>query len=492
MTKKLFLFVLLISVGFFAWAEDNLKDSIVKIYAVYNSPDYYEPWQMWGQNQRNGSGCIISGNRILTSAHIVSDNTFIQVRRASQSKRYIAQVEIVAHECDLAVLKVDDLRFFADANPLDIGDLPRVRDKVSVYGFPVGGEEISITEGVVSRIENFKYTHSSAYLLTCQIDAAINPGNSGGPVIKDGKIVGVAFQAGFGENIGYMVPSPVVTHFLSDIEDGHYDGIPGLGINFQRLDNESLREKFSVSEDQTGILVTKVLLNSPGENILKKDDIVLSIDGTKIENDGSIEFRPGDRTSFLYLTQKKFIGDKCDLEVLRQGEKQNMQVTLNLPVNSWYLVPSQEYDVLPTYYVIGGLVFEPLTVNFLKSWGQDWYLKAPINLMYHYNYGEKEQDRQEVVILVRVLADEVSAGYHEGWENMVVDTVNSVKISTIDDLVKAFEENKEKFHEIDFQEGYKIVLDKDKVEASHQRILDRYKIRSDRSENLKFEDKPQD
>jgi len=128
-----------------ALAKDPVKEAIVKIYATYNKYDYYEPWQMAGQSRRNGSGCIIKGNRILTNAHVVGDSTYIQVKRTGQAKRYEAEVEIVAHVCDLAILKVKDESFFEGVTPLKFGTLPEVRDKVAAYGFPIGGIELSIT-----------------------------------------------------------------------------------------------------------------------------------------------------------------------------------------------------------------------------------------------------------------------------------------------------------------------------------------------------------
>ncbi|GAH77501.1 unnamed protein product, partial [marine sediment metagenome] len=242
------------------------------------------------QQRRSGSGCIISGRRILTNAHVVGDHTFIQVRRAGKAKKYTAEVEIVAHECDLAILRVNDNSFFSDVEPVEIGALAEVRDRVAVYGFPEGGDKLSITEGVVSRVEHHRYTHSNAYLLTCQIDAAINPGTSGGPVIKDDEIVGVAFQAGAGENIGYMVPIPVINHFLKDIKDGKYDGIPGLGISWQKMENPDIRLKFNMTAEQSGVLVNKIYLGSSARGILKSGDVILSIDGKNVENDGTIEF----------------------------------------------------------------------------------------------------------------------------------------------------------------------------------------------------------
>jgi S1-C subfamily serine protease len=159
----------------------------------------------------------------------------VQVSRAYDPEKYMAYIEIVGHECDLAILRVKDKAFFEGLKPLSLGTLPKLRDDVAVYGFPTGGDKISITEGVVSRIEIQPYAHSDRNLLAVQIDAAINPGNSGGPVIQKGKIIGIAFQTNTeGENIGYMVPVPIIEHFLTDIEDGKYDGFPILRSNLAK------------------------------------------------------------------------------------------------------------------------------------------------------------------------------------------------------------------------------------------------------------------
>lgn len=479
--------ILIVALGWIinppVWAEEGIKEAVVKIYTVYNRYDYDEPWQMLGQRRRSGSGCIISGRRILTSAHVVGDQTFIQVRRAGEAKKYTAEVEIVAHECDLAILRVNDDLFFSGVRPVEIGGLAEVRDNVAVYGFPKGGDELCITEGVVSRVEHREYTHSRAYLLTCQIDASINPGSSGGPVVKDDKLVGVAFQsAQSGENIGYMVPAPVINHFLTDIKDGRYDGTPGLGISWQKMENPDLRFKFGMTERQTGVLVNKIYPGSPAKGALKSEDIVLSIDGRNVENDGTIEFRKGERTFFGYLAQRKYINDTVEFEILRGNKSMDIEIKLSRPLHFWRLVPHERYDVAPTYYILGGLVFEPLTLNFLKTW-REWYLNAPLNLINYYTHGEPTDGQREIVVLVKVLADEINAGYHN-WKNRVISYVNGRKISTIRDLVKAFEEHEGRYHIIVDKKGYRIVLDKNKVDENGQGILKQYKISADRSKDL--------
>ena len=113
--------------------------------------------------------------------------------------------EIAKGECDVALLTVDADAFWAGLRPLEFGGLPRLQDAVAVVGYPIGGDTISVTSGVVSRIEVLSYAHGSTELLGIQIDAAINSGNSGGPVFNSrGECVGIAFQSltGDAENIG--------------------------------------------------------------------------------------------------------------------------------------------------------------------------------------------------------------------------------------------------------------------------------------------------
>lgn len=439
------------------------------------------------------SGCIIEGNRILTNAHVVSDQIFLQVRRAGKAKKYTASIEMVAHECDLAILRVEDKDFFAGTVPLKIGELPTLRDKVAVYGFPEGGDKLSVTEGVVSRVEHGKYAHSNAYLLTCQVDAPINSGNSGGPVIMDNRIVGVAFQglsAGDYDNIGYMVPAAVIIRFLRDIEDGRYDGTPDLGISMQKLENPDMRRMVHMADVDTGVMVNRIYPGSPSRGILKTGDVILSIDAQEIGNDGTIEFRPGERTFFGYLMQKKFINDTVDLKILRRETYRRVSVKLTKPIDAERLVPHQIYDVLPTYYIVGGLVFSPLTLNYLMEYGGagDWFLTAPEELLDYYNNGESTKRRRQVVILLKVLPDEMNIGYH-GFENWVIDSVNGRRIAGIDDLLAAVENHRGKYHVFKNRRGFQIVLEKDKVDRNGVDVLKRYRIPTDRSSDLAFKAK---
>jgi S1-C subfamily serine protease len=465
-------------------ADETVKASVVKIYSIYADYNYSQPWQKKSQGETSGSGCIIEGKRILTNAHVVGNSAFLQVKRSDQSKKYNARVDIVAHECDLAVLRVEDESFFEGIHPVALSELPGIRDRVAVYGFPVGGDELSITEGVVSRIEHVRYAHSSAYLMACQIDAAINSGNSGGPVIRDGRIVGVAFQTSVrGENIGYMIATPVIRHFLEDIRDGRYDGIPDLGLTFQNLENPDLRKFYRMSSRHTGVLIARVNDFSPARGVLHEGDVLLSLNAFPIGNDGTVEFRKGERTSLLYAVQNQYIHDKIPVVILRNGLVKKTTIRLTQTMQSMRLVPGEQYDVPPEYYIAGGMVFEPLTKNYLLEWGDKWYDEGPTLLLNYYFNGRKTQARREIVVLVRVLADEINVGYHN-YANKVVSKVNRRSICDMRDVIAAIENHQGKYHVIETEDGLTIVLQQQHGRQYLPRILERYQIPSDRSPGL--------
>ena len=468
-----------------AAAQEKIANSIVKIYTTYDQPNYFRPWQMKGQHSRIGSGSIISGKRILTNAHVISDHTFIRVRRAGMAEKYVASVTAVSHELDLAILTVRDESFFRDARPLKIGKLPQVGDKVSAYGFPRGGTRITITEGIVSRIERKIYSHSHFKGLVCQIDAAINPGSSGGPVISGDNIVGVIFQSTSGQNIGYMVPAPVIRHFFKDLDDGRHDGVPTLFFVWQNLENPQMREYLGMVPDQSGILVKEVSPPFLGEAMLQSGDVILAIDGHDIASDGTIEIRKTERISFSYAIDRKQLNESISMKVLRRGQVQILKMDLQVPrTSAGYLLPRVQYETLPTYYIIGGLVFTRLNTNYLDGW-RKWE-SVPLRLKkYYFDIVTREnQHRQDVVILMDILPDEVNIGY-DIFKNWVVAGVNGNKINSIQDLVHAFENNTGPYHRILFEDhNAEVILATEKLSEKNRHILEKYKIINDRSSDL--------
>ncbi len=456
--------------------SESVKKAVVKIFTVVKRPDYSQPWQMSGQYPGGGSGCIIKGNKILTSAHVVSDCTFVQVKKYDGTKKYTAYISEVDHACDLAVLKVHDESFFDGSEPLKIGELTGLGDKVTVYGFPIGGEKLSITEGVVSRIEIGQYSHSGRSLLQVQIDAAINRGNSGGPVIRNGELVGVAFETmSKAQSIGYTIPPVIIRHFLKDAEQDDYGGFPMLGIYCQKLENETHRKYLGMKESQSGVVVTKVVYNSSARGKLKPGDVVLAAGGKNIANDRTVRFKNNERIDMAYIITTAYTGDKMNVKVLRDGKEKNIPLTMKSPRK---LVEKREYDSKPAYYIFGGYVFvkllgEHLNINGIAGTG---------GLMVFGNYyfnGIPTEKKQEVVMLQYVLADEFNLGYHD-YKGKIVAAVNGERVKGIRDFMEKTENAKGKYLIIEFEDKKKIIMDLKEARKVSPEILDKYKIPSDR------------
>src|ERR1700691_1835714 len=194
-----------------------IENSVVKVFATIRYPDPFKPWTKQAPSEVSGSGVVIEGRRILTNAHVVLYATQVQIQANAAGDKLPATVIAVAPGIDLAVLQLDDPSFFDTHPPLArAGKLPHIEDSVLAYGFPTGGNSMSITKGIVSRIEFSAYNFPVSGL-RIQIDAAINPGNSGGPAIAGGNMIGLAYSyLSDAQNIGYIIPNEEVELFLQD------------------------------------------------------------------------------------------------------------------------------------------------------------------------------------------------------------------------------------------------------------------------------------
>lgn len=463
----------------------RLKNAVVKIYTTSAPPDYFTPWRLLNAKQSSGSGAVIAGNRILTNAHVVADARYLQAQKNGHPKKYLARTLFVSHEADLAILTVDDPGFFSDLRPLTIGKLPKPLQEVSVYGYPFGGNALSITKGILSRVEHQFYAHAGSYLLAGQIDAAINPGNSGGPVIVDQKIVGVVMQAntsGHAENLGYFVPPSVINHVLSDAGDGKRDGFPDLGFRTQELESPAMKTAYGLKPSETGALVAKVFENSPASNLIQTNDVILKIDGFLIADDRSIQFRPNLRTNYKFAIDQYHLGDKVDITLSRAGEIKKVELTAGPQHRSYSLVQSQQFDELPQYYIYGGVVFVPLNMNLIKRWGRDWHNKAPVDFLHARNrWSSNEQ--QELVIALKVLAADVNLGYHD-WKNWVINSINGQPIRDFEQFCQTIQNLKQHHVILKDDDGYQMVFDHQQALASEQEILQLYRIPSSHSPGL--------
>ena len=478
------LLVLTISAGSNAqppsiFQSETYEQSVVMIMAVFQEYDFVTPWKKNPMGRGVGSGFIIEGNRILTNAHNVANQRYIEVKKQNFAQRYPAKVQFVGHDCDLAILTVEDAGFFGNTTPLEIGPLPAINSTVQTCGFPMGGNQISVTKGVVSRLETGIYSHSqSAQHLQVQTDAAINPGNSGGPVLQNGKVVGVAFQGlGSGDNIGYMIPTTIIHHFLEDIQDGTYHGFGKLGISlYPGIHNPSYKKYLQLPDSEDGIVVTDVLLNSTSENKLQAGDVITQIDSYNVDNDGQIMI-DGMNLEMNEVADRKQIGETVDVTFFRNGKKQviSIEIAKNEPVLKWQLL----YDEKPDYRVFAGLTFVSLNRNLLESWGQNWITKLPFQLRYLFIESaqlNEDPDRDEYIVLSEVLPDDVNT-YVRGFKNQVVKSVNDIEIKNLEDLDTAFKTDIDGFWVVRFLgNDAPLVMNAQTARDRQQLIRDKYQV----------------
>jgi S1-C subfamily serine protease len=464
---------------------DKISQAVVKIYKNSNSADYFTPWAMLGNSQSNGSGSIIENQRILTNAHVIANASYIQVQRQGGSKKFRALVEFVSDETDLAILKVEDASFFDESEALPIGKLPETQTTVRAYGFPQGGKTLSITKGVLSRVEHQSYAHSSGFFLAGQIDAAINPGNSGGPIIVNDKIVGVVMQGNFGnatENQGYFIPPSIIKHVLDDIADGQYDGFLEAQITVQSMESPALKSFYGMKQEQTGVLVTHVTEDGSSDGIIKPQDVLLKVDGYTIADDKTIPFGNKQRTHFKYALDQHAFDDPADITLLREGKEITVKVSGKNKLENPTLAQKQEFSQLPDYYIYGGVVFVPLNMNLIKRWGQDWRQKAPLDFLL-YRSEPVSNERQEVVVAIQVLPAEVNIGYHS-WSSWTLDTINGEPIKNFKQLVNTLHNNTSEHVVLTDESGFQMVINHELAISSRDEILGAYRIPSYFSKGL--------
>jgi S1-C subfamily serine protease len=451
-----------------------VQKSLVRITATSVEPDYRAPWNAGTLQRGVGAGFVISGNRIMTNAHVVANSRYVTVERDGDPNKYPAQVQFIANDCDLALITVAAPDFFKNMLPLKFGGIPALESTVSAYGYPLGGERMSVTTGIVSRVDFQLYTHSSVdQHLAIQISAQINPGNSGGPVMQDTKVVGVAFQGYSGDvaqGVAYMIPTPVINRFLQDIGNGHYDEYPDMAITYAKLQNPAQRRFLGLKDDDRGVLVSTVVASGPSDGVLYPGDVLLAIDGHPIASDANVEVE-GERAQFEEVVERKFKGDSVKFDILRN--KEPMAVTISLYKPWPYSIQGHSYDVRPRYVLYGGLLFQPLSLDMLEA-----YRTSDLRLRHFFEYFILEQiylQHPDVIVLSNILPDPINT-YLAGYRGAIVDEVNGKKIRTLDELAKAFAEAPERLVIRMIGDGPPLVLDRNKVESARERIKARYNV----------------
>lgn len=477
--------------------DQGVRDSIIKIYTSFNQYDHQNPWTNLGPRQKYGSGSIIqlpeSGQRVvLTNSHVINAHTYIEGRKNGQTDRFKLKPLWVSHELDLALLVPfhdhEKDAFFSGTVPIPLGKLPPLQTDLMLLGYPIGGDTISATKGVLSRLEYQPYSNSGFSFLAGQIDAASNPGNSGGPAVVNGEMIGVLMQ-GFSpfeaSNIAHIVPVNVIRHFLWDVSDGQHSGIPSLGIETEELENGYFKTLYGVKENR-GVLVRHVIPGSAADGILQPDDVIVELDGFGVGHDKTIVFRGNERVSMDYAIHSRQVGETLGVRVIRNKQELDLSVTLTQPVNNDLLL-GVDGESAPSYFIYQGLVFTRVTRELLIGAGHDLISYAGLTPVLLNNFRFANED--EVVVILKVLPHEANRGYHNIFLRRV-DRVGTEKVRSLKQLIGLIESGEQEFLELGT--GYrgleKVVLNTHLTDAVNAEVLWLNGIQHDRSENFRVKE----
>jgi S1-C subfamily serine protease len=464
----------------------DIEDSVVKINVTSRAPDYFRPWTKASPSKASGSGVVIDGSRILTNAHVVMHASEVLVQLRKGGDQFTAKVKAIAPGIDLALVELKDPAGLEGVKPVELAaELPEVKSHISVFGYPQGGDDLSVTDGIVSRIEYTNYNYGASGL-RIQVDAALNPGNSGGPAIQDGKIAGRVFsKIQEADNIGYLIPPEEIAAFLEDIKDGNYEGNPQLFDSCQTAENEALRAYLKIPKETTGLVVTRPYREDDEDYPLKKWDMITHVGDHSIDNQGYVDVRAGLRLKFEYYVPKEAKDGKVKLKIVRKGE----EMTVDVPVqpDRDLLIPPLK-DKYPDYFIFGPIVFTPATQEYVQRLGSGGSallaaIDSPI-LKRLYDL-PAEPGEQLVVIATRMFPHPIAKGY-DNRPLGVIAKVNGKEIKNLKQLAELLRDADDEFLRIEMADrNESLVFRTEEIKEATDAILEDEGIRYRASEALR-------
>jgi S1-C subfamily serine protease len=472
MRNQLLVGLCCIAVSSLVNANEDLLRSVAQVRVTGYEVEFDNPWQKGSGSQYSGSAVLIDDDRMITNAHVISLPLRIEVKRGDSNRWYKAVVENVSDASDLALLVVEDKGFYKGSKPVAIGNDLALGSDVTVVGFPIGGDSMSITEGILSRTEVTSYVHSGRDNLTYQLDAAINSGNSGGPVFHDGKLVAISSQAiEEADSIGYAIPVPVINQFLTDVKDGNVDGVPILPFRAQPIFNATQRDFFGMG-DRNGLRLTQSA-GPEDTRCLADGDIILSVEGFPIGPDGMIRVGTLGSVPIDYLASSKQVGDSLDFELVAKGKNRSVSCELNWTWNDVFSVTPTTYKYRPVWAQVGGIVLVEMTYELFEF----LYINE-MTLQEGVSDAEAElqqgtpQDPRRYLFVVNVLQHDLNEGYDV--TGLLLSTVNGIALRNITHLQQFLDSNSLAWVELGFNNGESVVFRAADLPALDEQLAQEY------------------
>lgn len=459
---------------------------VIRVNVTDQPFDFIHPWDKKQFYMHRALGVVLPGNRVLVSAELVADSTYAEFEKAESGEKMPAIVETVDYEANLAILKPADEAFLKGIKPLELAE-SKVGDSVSVWQLESTGALLT-TPAQVTTVEVSHYPIGNLATLIYRLTSSLQYRDNSFtvPVVKGGKLVGLLMRYDTRTQNADVIPTPVIKHFLAAAAKKDYRGFPEAGISYASMRNPELRAYAGLKPDQTGgVYVTEVLKHSPADDAgLQVGDVILGIGDNTINQDGDYADAEYGRLSLLNLiATKSFDGDVLKFKIARNGEIKTLDVKVAYRPPGDYVVDPYIIGKPPRYYVLGGLVFQELSRQYLKEWGAgggDWFKKAPLRFLYMDEFQSElyPEGHRKVVFLSQVLPSKSTLGYEDLW-GLVVTKINGVPINGLADIDAALKNPTDGFHKIEFNEYPKVIyLDAKTVDSEAAAIRRKYELSS--------------
>ncbi|MDB4314000.1 PDZ domain-containing protein [Akkermansiaceae bacterium] len=472
MKQSLLIFSLIFLSSLFSSAA--IEDSVIRVNSTLQGYSPSQPWEKTSPRKRRGLGALLSGNRVLTTSQMVADHIYLELESADSSERVPAKVIAVDYDANLALLApIGEAGFLEKMTPTSLGSPAKPDDKLTILQLENNGSSQK-TEGIVRSMELLSTFVSGRYFLCYEVKASMQTeGNSFTlPAYREGKLTGLLTSYDAKDQICDILSVDILSAFLEDAENGSYDGFPSLGVGFSTTEDPYFRKWLKIPDDQGGLYVNLVIPDSSaGLAGIKKGDVLLSIGGQKIDRKGYYEHPVYGTLYWTHLVKgSRKIGEKVSAKVLRDGKIEELAMTLKRPTER--LLASHLFDQAPPFLIKGGLVFQELSLPYLKAFGKDWATRAPMNLLDILSNPEDfEEDHRRIVVLTRVIPTQATIGY-ERMSNQVVKSVNGQPIAGLPELEKALAQvSVNGLHEIETDDiPYRIYLDQSLTDTVDQQF----------------------
>ncbi len=462
-------------------AAASIDEQVVNIIVTSQKNDYSSPWRKGEITRTNITGCVIEGNRILTTSYAITDSVLIEVMKKGEPRKYTARPLIRDYHCGLAVLEVEDKAFFNGLKPVEFSEEGGLFGKTArIYKW----DSMTNLKEFTAELNksSIRFYEPSCGVLMHQLSTVMNEGGNGEPVFIHGKLVGITTGLNTKTKTLYALASDVVRRMLKDLAGGTYEGIPFFWINSVDIQNDvNLREYFGMAGGESGVIITDVPSISSGGEVLKKNDIILAINGTPLDDNGMYDSgRYGKLYYYGLIQMNKFVGDEIAMKILRNRKRIDVRFRLRPVPDQCCVIPLITNDRRPSYYIFGGLVMQELTIGYLESFGSEWKKRGDKRMLYYYDNVKSIADEgiaDRIVILNRVLPDPVNKGY-QNYGNLILNKANGIKVKNIAQLKKIVDGSRGRYVVLDFAGDTSVVLDKKSALTGEKELLYKYNITS--------------